>query len=150
MTRALYHLFLQREKSHWLNSLWVFSYLQSFPSKGTTTYVAHKREQVSLQKSESESDCVCVRVVSPWAASWSQYERIQFVTGVSGFINALFTRTGARTTRCSGSHINIRSHSLSKERLHAVYYVFLPTKRNLIDSSFRRYYSYYSIWQHST
>ena len=63
--------------------------------------------------------------------SWSQYQRIHFVTRVLGYRNALFARTGARKTRCSGSHIRIRSHSLSKERLLAVFFQSL----NLILNS---------------
>ena len=43
--------------------LWVFSYLQSFPSEGTTPNVAHERASLS-SKSESESECECASGVA--------------------------------------------------------------------------------------
>ena len=90
--------------------------MQGFPSEGTTPNVAHKREKVSLQKSESESECECASGVAV-SSDLKPVRKNTLFTGVPGFRDALFARNSVRTTRCSGSHIRIRSHSLSKERL---------------------------------
>ena len=52
-------IFCKRKKSHWLYSLWVFSYLQSFPSEGTTPNVAHERASLSSKIWERKRMRVC-------------------------------------------------------------------------------------------